>query len=267
MPKKILITGGYGLIGNVVYGTLNERPDIYDVYVLARRRQRSDRLPVDQLCPIPDHRLHLADLSDFASVQRAVEGMDTVVHMAADAREFTGWDSVHSSNVIGTYHVFEACRLAGVERIVFASTLQVSYGYRTEEPYRLIYQERYADLPAEIPVVGRESSTRPLNLYAASKVWGEALAHVYAHTYGMSCICLRIGWVLAEDRPPEPEARYEWCSQRDIAQLVERCINAPRDVRFDIFFGISNNQYRWVDIDHARRVVGYEPQDWSEDHL
>lgn len=30
---------------------------------------------------------------------------------------------------------------------------------------------------------------------------------------------------------------------------------------FDIFCAVSDNQYRWVDIDHAREVVGYVPQD------
>ena len=111
------------------------------------------------------------------------------------------------------------------------------------------------------------AGTRPENIYGCSKVWSEALARVYSGSQGMSCIALRIRWVLAEDRPPYLQARDVWCSQRDIAQLVERCINAPDSLRFDLFYGMSDNRYSWVDIDHPRQVVGYEPQDRAEDWL
>ena len=47
-PKKVLITGVYGLIGNVVYRKLAESPQTYDVYGIARRQQPSDRLPEAQ---------------------------------------------------------------------------------------------------------------------------------------------------------------------------------------------------------------------------
>lgn len=38
-------------------------------------------------------------------------------------------------------------------------------------------------------------------------------------------------------------------------------MDAPDALRFDIFHGVSNNHYRWVDLDHAREKVGYIPQD------
>ncbi len=53
----------------------------------------------------------------------------------------------------------------------------------------------------------------------------------------MSCLCLRIGWVVADDVPPNLVAITQWCSQRDIVQLVERCMDAPDDLRYDIFSG------------------------------
>ena len=77
-------------------------------------------------------------------------------------------------------------------------------------------------MPAEIRPITREQPARPINIYASTKVWAEALAHTYAHVHGMSCLIIRIGWVTAEDRPPMPRAHCQWCSQRDIAQL-----NAP----------------------------------------
>lgn len=54
-------------------------------------------------------------------------------------------------------------------------------------------------------------------------------------------------------------------SQRDSVQIFERCVNADDDLKFDIFYGMSNNDLRWVDIDHARQVIGYVPQDRAED--
>jgi hypothetical protein len=80
----------------------------------------------------------------------------------------------------------------------------------------------------------------------------------------MSCICIRLGQV-ERDRPRPPNGHDIFVSQRDIAQIMERSINADPSVRFDIFYGTSNNDYRWTDIDHARKVIGYEPQDRAED--
>ncbi len=48
--------------------------------------------------------------------------------------------------------------------------------------------------------------------------------------------------------------------------MVEKCIAAPSSVRFDIFYVVSNNKWSDRDLEHARAVVGYEPQDRAEDH-
>ena len=62
-------------------------------------------------------------------------------------------------------------------------------------------------------------------------------------------------------------SRILWCSQRDIVQLIERRIGAPDSLRFDVFFGQSDNRYNLVDIQHARDVLGYAPQDKAEEHV
>jgi nucleoside-diphosphate-sugar epimerase len=175
-----------------------------------------------------------------------------------------GWESVLQNNVVGAYHVFEASRLAGVKRVIYASSVQVSFGYAVDEPFGSILQGKLENVPAEIPIVTHSMPTRPLNLYAASKVMGEALAHVYAYKYGISCLVLRIGWVVAEDRPRGPSGS-DWCSWRDICQLVQRCIDAPESLKFDIFYGLSDNRYRFLDIEHAREVLGYMSEDRAEE--
>ncbi|MEK7399281.1 MAG: NAD(P)-dependent oxidoreductase [Candidatus Poribacteria bacterium] len=265
-PQKVLITGVYGLIGNIVYARLAENPDKYDVYGLTRRNLPSERISLDKTCMVPENKFHLADLGDFSAIQQAVSGIDVVVHMAADASGAKGWQSILPNNVIGTYNVFEACRIAKVKRIIYASSIQVNNGYRTEEPYSVILDGRIKDIPEKIPLMTSDRVTRPLNLYACSKAWGEALAHTYSASYGMSCICLRIGWVVDDDRPPKPMSRSVWCSKRDMVQLVECCINANENIRFDVFFGVSDNRYRWVDIEHAKEAIGYIPQDKEQDY-
>ncbi len=259
-PKKILITGVYGLIGNLVYGHLKRFPQTYDVYGTARRCQHSDRLLDDQVCMLPEDRFFLADLNDYERYQQIVQGMEVVVHMAADPSGANGWESVLQNNLVGTYHVFEACRLAGVKRVVFASSVQVSFGYGVEEPYGAILKGKVEDILSEIPIITHSMPNRPMNVYAASKVWGEALAHLYAFKHGMSCLVLRIGWVVAEDRP-RGHAGSDWCSWRDIIQIVQQCIDAPASLKYDIFYGVSDNRFRFLDIAHGREMVGYIPQD------
>jgi nucleoside-diphosphate-sugar epimerase len=266
-PIKVLVTGAYGLIGAIVYNRLQAAPDLYQVYGLARRRRPSARVARTYVHEIPESKLFLVDVSDFQGVRRAVEGSQVVVHLAADANGRSGWESILPSNVEGTYHVFEACRQAGVERVLYASSVQVVFGYRQEETYRPIWEGRYEDVPPEIPLITHTSPTRPMNLYGCSKVWGEALAYEYAVTHGLSCIALRIGWVVDEDEPPRGTAWTTWCSQRDIAQLIEKCIRASKDLRYDCFYGVSENRYRWVDLEHARTVVGYLPQDSAQQVL
>jgi hypothetical protein len=49
--------------------------------------------------------------------------------------------------------------------------------------------------------------------------------------------------------------------------MIERALQAPEKLRFDVFYAVSNNQLCWVDIEHAREVLGYIPQDSAEERL
>ena len=83
----------------------------------------------------------------------------------------------------------------------------------------------------------------------------------------MSCLAIRIGQV-ERDRPCPPQQGVSiFTSVRDIVQIFELCVNADESLRFDIFYGMSNNDWRWVDIEHAGDVLGFAPQDRAEDKL
>lgn len=128
--NRVLITGVYGLIGNVVYRRLVEGRDgqgqpSHEVHGLSRRERSSARISEGNKLAVPASRFHLAHLEDYDAVRRAVAGMDAVIHMAADPSGARGWESSLNSslnsNLIGAYDFLEAARDAGVRRVVFAS--------------------------------------------------------------------------------------------------------------------------------------------------
>ncbi len=264
MPrKKILVTGATGLIGYRVYQRLRALQEKYDVYALDAKRHPSARVPQAWTLDIPDDKFTTCDIAAFDQVRAAVDGIDVIAHLAADPSG-ESWESLLNNNIIGTYNVFEAGRDAGVERIVAASSITVSQGHRAEDPYRAMMERRHADIPDDVPLITPEIPAEPRSLYAATKVWTESLARTYAHRHGLSCICVRIGQV-ERDRPRPPQGADIYVSQRDIVQLFEKCIAADTDLRFEIFYGMSDNDLRWVDIADAARKVGFAPQDRAED--
>jgi nucleoside-diphosphate-sugar epimerase len=160
--------------------------------------------------------------------------------------------------LIGTYNVFEAARRAGVQQVIFASSNHAVGTYESE-----LAEE--AKRP-EHRIIDHLVPPRPDSLYGVSKVFGEALGRYYADHQGLRVICLRIGWITKTDAPQgkefaDPETSM-WQSQRDFAQLVEKCLEAPQ-VYYDVFYGVSNNPHGIFDLEHARDVVGYVPQDSS----
>ena len=263
---KVMITGVYGMIAGALYSELSRRSGEFEVHGLARRRENSKYSPKDRRLVIPDDRFTLTDLSDIDELTEAFRGMDVIIHMAAQASERGSWESILQGNICGTYHTLEASKRAGVKRVIFASSIQVDFGYRNVEPYTLIIKgERNVRDTPEL-IVDSMAPVRPPNLYACSKVWGEALARMYSEEHGLSCLCIRIGHVTKDDKPSLSDYGDVWCSQRDFVNLVTRCIEAPLSLRFDVFYGMSDNMNRWVDLEHAREKVGYVSKDRSEDY-
>ncbi len=260
---KVLVTGATGQVGYMVYSKLMSEPERYEVYGIDKKREPSQRVPGSWDLDLPQESFGVCDLSDYNAVAKSVEGMDVVAHLGADP-EGREWESVRDNNVIGTYNVFEASRQANVKRIVGASSIMVSEGHREQEPYAAMMERRHADIPDQFDMISPATPAEPRGIYAASKVWLESLARVYSHRYDMSCLCIRIGQV-ERDRPRPPQGADIYVSQRDITQIWQRAIDAPEDVRFGIFYGMSDNQYRWTDIDDARSVLGYAPEDRAED--
>ncbi|MFN8523660.1 MAG: NAD(P)-dependent oxidoreductase [Chloroflexota bacterium] len=232
--KRVLITGAAGRIGSSLAEHLKDRYDLRVHY----HRTIPDNPPVADRV--------IADISKYEQIAPALEGMDAVVHMAGEPSTRGTWESVRSKNIDGTYNVLEAARVAGVKKVIFASTNHVMGMYDRDQAWPV-----YASQPV-----------RPDSLYGVSKAFGEALGRHYHDRYGMSVICLRIGWFLPE--PKDEIGRWMWLSPRDCAQVTWRAIES--DLGFGIFYAISRNSRRHWDITDTMQKLGYEPQDDAEDH-
>ena len=77
-------------------------------------------------------------------------------------------------------------------------------------------------------------------------------------------ICLRIGTFNAEDKPLNARNFATLITHNDFEKLVSCSIEAPNNVKFDIFYGVSNNFWRFWDIENARSTIGYQPTDNAE---
>ncbi len=245
--KRVLVTGGAGLIGTIAHSRLLER---FEISVL-------------DLKEVEGVESHVADLADLDAIRPAFVGKDVVVHLGGDPRGEAPWDSVLGNNIAGTYNVMEASRLEGIGRVVFASTNHV-VGFHPEknESYKAVFEGRLGDIRQPMDLISTEQ-TRPCCLYGVGKGFGELVGSFYHDMYGISFVALRIGGVLSEEgwEKKAPSGLAMLLSHRDAAQLLERSIDAPPSVGCVIVYGISDNTLKVHDLDSAKRVLGYAPQD------
>ena len=111
--KPVLVTGASGFLGWHVARLLCERG--YAVRALVRAGSRVEELGVECVT---------GDLRDAASLERAVAGCGLVFHVAADYRLWARHpEELYRSNVDGTRNLLAAARSAGVERVVYTSTV------------------------------------------------------------------------------------------------------------------------------------------------
>lgn len=242
-PRRILLTGAAGHIGRGFFAATRDRYGF----------RRGDRAPVppETLKSSGDHEHEVIqfDIADLSACQRACAGIDTVVHLAADANpnaDFYG--SLFENNIRGTYNIFRAAKDQGCQRVIFASSAWVVGGY-----------PRDVQLAPDAPL-------RPVNLYGVSKCFGEAVAAYFAQAEGLSSIVVRIG--AYDDGSPDSWLRQQpslrelptYVSARDLNHLLVQCIETP-DIPFAIAHGVSENRFKRLDLTETRERLGYAPQD------
>ncbi|CAF0887452.1 unnamed protein product [Adineta ricciae] len=186
------------------------------------------------------------DLDKMETLDKACKDVHTIIHLAGDPDPSGTWDSLKKANIEGLYNIFLAAKNAGVKRMIYASSIHAITGY-----------------PKDVQAKTTEPPN-PGDLYGVTKCFGEALCCYMGEKEGVPSIAIRIGAFQEHAAAQSKDAinmMDAWISQRDCVQLLERCIDAPEDLKFAIVHGLSRNTFNRMDIDSTRRLLGYDPQD------
>ena len=232
--RFVLLTGAAGRIGTAFREAHGED-----------YRFRLADLDTGTLADTPgaDHDVVRLDIADADACRDACTGVDTVIHLAADASTEADWESsLLPNNIEGVVNVFRAASEAGCRRVVFASSVHAVGGLQEE-------------------AVADDAPPRPVNLYGASKAFGEAVAATYSAA-GLSGIAIRIGaydapWFYEEG---DATAAMAYVSARDLNDLLVRCIETG-NISYAVVAGISDNARKRFNLVQTRRLLGYEPRD------
>jgi UDP-glucose 4-epimerase len=166
--RSVLVTGGAGFVGATLVRRLVES---------GRAVRVLDNLTTGDVAHLEgvDAELVEGDIRDAGTLDDALEGMESVVHLAAAGSVVMSVADPATNfnvNVFGTFQVLDAARRAGIGRAVLASTGGALIG-------------------DAVPPVDEDCLPKPISPYGASKLAGEGYAHAFAKAYGLRTIALR----------------------------------------------------------------------------
>lgn len=160
---SVLVTGATGFIGRELVRKLVENGQ-------AVRALSRSGLAASQVEGIA------AEITDIAALRAAMEGVNVVYHLAgvgSPSSPFSDLDEIYQVNVVGTLNVMDAARLAGVRRVVVASSAAV-YG------------------ATDSPAISEDSALAPVNPYGLTKVAQEQTCEMYSRVHGIQTVALRL---------------------------------------------------------------------------
>lgn len=228
--RRILLTGAAGGLGKVLRPRLAKYADHLRVSDVVSLEPQGAHEEIDQ-----------CDLGDYDSVAQMVNGVDMIVHLGGMSLDGP-FEPILNANIRGVYNLYEASRIAGVKRIIFASSNHV-IGFHKQSDL----------LDDTVPM-------RPDGNYGVSKAFGELLSRFYFDRYAFESVCIRIG--SSFPKPLDRRMLSTWLSYDDLEALIARCLAAPK-VDHTVVYGASNNTPRWWDNSHAS-FLGWEPADSSD---
>ena len=170
-----------------------------------------------------------------------LDGVDAVVHLGGMSTDGP-FEPILNANIRGMYNLYEAARIKGVARILFASSNHV-VGFH-KQTHRL----------------DATAAMRPDGNYGVSKAFGESLSSFYFDRYGIETVCMRIGSSFA--KPVDHRMMSTWLSFDDLTELIRCALFAPK-VGHTIVYAASDNTPSWWDNRYAAHL-GWTPKDSSE---
>jgi uronate dehydrogenase len=224
------ITGAAGRIGTVLRAGLSD--DVETMHCL-------DLRPMPSLA---GHEVgYELDLADLEGTVAALRGCNGVIHLGGYPTE-ADFHDLAQVNIVGTYHVLEAARRAGVKRVAYASSNRITGFYPVG-----------TKVSTSMPV-------RPDSLYGVSKAAGEALCRLYVDKFGLSAVCVRIGTFINE--PGNTRHLSTWASQTDTVRAFRAAMTAP-GVTYATIYAASNNEGLMWDMSPGE-ALGFHPVDRAE---
>lgn len=230
MLNRLLVTGAAGGVSQAIRPHLSR---------LAKTVRLSDIADLGEAASHEE--LVAGDLADAKAVHDLVKDCDAIIHLGGVSVE-QPWNDILQANIIGAYNLFEAARHLGKPRIVFASS-----------NHTIGYYPRTTRLDTEVP-------RRPDSLYGLSKCFGEDLASLYYHKFGIETLSVRIGSCFP--KPKDTRMMATWLSVDDFMRLMKRAFIAPK-LGCTVVYGASANTEQWWDNSKSA-FLGWAPQDSSE---
>lgn len=237
----ILVTGSAGRIGRAVVAELVARKHPVRGFDRVATPGISDSV--------------VGDIADAKAVREAAAGVETVIHLAATPDDEDFMTQLLPNNIVGIYNIMEAARLGGARRIVLSSSGQVNWWQREARQWPI----RVEDPPS------------PKYWYAAAKMFAESIGRGYAETHGMSVIIGRLGFCPRNAEHLREVVGSEWAqdvyfSPGDAGRFFACAAEAAADLRFAVVFATSRPKHTMhMDLEPARKLLGFEPQDtWPE---
>ncbi len=235
-PRTVLITGACGNIGRKLRAAWT---DVYDLVLIDREAGKDDPEIIEA---------DLAILDDDWITH--FHGVNTVVHLAANPDSEAAWEDLIDPNLDAMANVFHAAALAGVERIIFASSNHVMGKYRD-----------FGDGP-----ITADMDPRPDGPYGVTKLVGERMGQSLARAFDLTFIALRLGWVQRgknrRETLPDDWSRKLWLSNTDLIRLFDAAVETEiEDRSFVVVNAMSRNHgMRW-DLSEAAELLGFLPVD------
>lgn len=229
---KVLLTGPSGRVGPHLVAPFRQK---YDLKTFDLPGQGAD---------------FEGDLTDIEVLRAAMQGVDVVVHLAATSDDAPFVEQLLPNNVLGLWNVFEAARLEGVRRVVWASSVQ-AVGKSSKAPGESVTPDDLA---------------HPMNMYGVTKVWGETLGRHFFDKHQIEFVGIRVGAFQPYDSPWLQTGQCEqiWLSPRDCAQIFALAIETP-GLEAVVVNATSRTSHAFLSLDSARDVLGYDPQDDTRD--
>jgi dTDP-glucose 4,6-dehydratase len=172
---KILVTGGAGFIGSNFIRYIQKTYPDYQITNFDKLTYAGNPDNLIGVEDCPRYTFIKGDLVDAKQVRRAVEGIDFIVHFAAEShvdRSIVQPEDFIATNVTGTYHLLESAKKAGVRKFVHVST---------DEVYGTLDKGCFTE----------QSPLRPNSPYSASKAGSDLLVRSYVRTYGFPAVITR----------------------------------------------------------------------------